>query len=362
MNTDFLKPLMESGVISESTRDAINEAWQNKLNEARTEIRAEIREEFAERYEHDKEKMIEALDKMTGESLSEEIAKLKAEQNEAVAYKVKIVSEMKATAKKFNRFLTAKLAEEISEFRKDRKQFKESSRKLEGFVMKSLAEEITEFAQDKQDLARTKVKLVSEASKKLGSLKANFIKRGAKAVQETVEKALKAELKQLHEDITEAQKNNFGRRIFEAFANEYMTTYLNENKEMRGIRQKMTNLQTQLAEAKTTLKQKNQILEAKNQEIKRIAKRQERDQILKELMSPLVKDKQAVMGQLLESVQTNKLRAAYDKYLPSVLNNSAKKKILSESHIGVTGDKKSVKTQDEDAENIIDIKRLAGLN
>ncbi len=61
---DAIKPLLDSNLITEETRQEINEAWEAKLNEAREQARAELREEFAQRYEHDKSVMVEALDKM----------------------------------------------------------------------------------------------------------------------------------------------------------------------------------------------------------------------------------------------------------------------------------------------------------
>ena len=75
---DAIKPLLESGLINEETGVAINEAWESKLNEAKEQVRAELREEFAQRYEHDRSVMVEALDKMVTESLSEEIEELEA--------------------------------------------------------------------------------------------------------------------------------------------------------------------------------------------------------------------------------------------------------------------------------------------
>jgi hypothetical protein len=70
------------------------------------------------------------------------------------------------------------------------------------------------------------------------------------------------------------------------------------------------------------------------------------------------------MSSLLESVQTERLQTAYEKYLPAVLNNTptakADKAMLSESRVEVTGDK-SAKTNVESETNVIEIRRLAGL-
>ena len=71
---DAIKPLLDSGIITESTQQAITEAWEAKLLEAKETVRAELREEFAQRYQHDKQVMVEALDKMVTESLTAELA------------------------------------------------------------------------------------------------------------------------------------------------------------------------------------------------------------------------------------------------------------------------------------------------
>ena len=69
-----------------------------------------------------------------------------------------------------------------------------------------------------------------------------------------------------------------------------------------------------------------------------------------------------VMSNLLESVQTPKLRVAFDKYLPAVMSdNSATKKALVEAK-EVTGNKTNTTTNNAATEsNIVDIRRLAGL-
>ena len=88
-----------------------------------------------------------------------------------------------------------------------------------------------------------------------------------------------------------------------------------------------------------------------------------------ELLGTLNEEKAQVMQNLLESVQTSKLKAAFDKYLPAVLNTGSVKKsaktALTESAITeVTGDKtakQEVEVDEETAHNLIDFKRLAGL-
>ena len=82
-----------------------------------------------------------------------------------------------------------------------------------------------------------------------------------------------------------------------------------------------------------------------------------------ELLAPLNEEKQEVMRNLLESVQTSRLKGAFEKYLPAVLNDAQPRarKNLSESVREVTGDKTVKAAEEEDRSNVIDIKRLAGL-
>ncbi len=109
------------------------------------------------------------------------------------------------------------------------------------------------------------------------------------------------------------------------------------------------------------------IVESKDKEIRVIKESAERKEILANLMKPLNKEKATVMSELLESVQTAKLQSAYEKYLPAVLNNTVQpakqpKAMLAESRVEVTGDKSAnTPAVEENANNVFEIKRLAGL-
>jgi hypothetical protein len=361
---DALKPLLDSDLINESTRQEISEAWESKLNEAREQVRAELREEFAQRYDHDKQVMVEALDRMVTEGLQAEIQAVAAEKQALAEDRVRFQSKMKESSTKFNDFMVSKLAEEIGELRKDRKMHNEGLEKLEKFVVKALANEIMEFAQDKRDLVETKVRLVAEARGKLEGLKARFVKESAEKMTQAVSKHLKAELTQLHEDIKVARENNFGRKIFEAYAAEFGATHLNENAEVRKLRREVEAKGRQLAEATRTAEQAKVVVESKEREIRMIRESNERQSTMEELLSPLNAEKREIMKNLLESVQTSRLKGAFEKYLPAVLaeGRSVKaNKVITESRVEVTGDK-NVKTVDvEERSNVIDIKRLAGL-
>jgi hypothetical protein len=362
---DAIKPLLDSGLINEDVSKELNEAWESKLTEARELVRAELREEFAQRYEHDKSVMVEALDKMVTEGLAGELASIAAEKRNLAEDRVKFQHKMKESATKFNSFLVTKLSEEISELRKDRKMHAEGVNKLESFVVQALAREITEFAKDKRDVVETKVRLVREAREKLEGLKARFIKESAQKMSSAVSRHLKAELNQLQEDIKVARENNFGRRIFEAYATEFGATHLNEKAEVRKLHNTIAHKDKKLSEAIRLTEKAKVLVENKERELRMIKESNERQSTMDELLRPLNKEKQEVMRNLLESVQTNRLKNAFEKYLPAVLEDRSGKarKVISEQVSAVTGDKTvpQKSESEEDRSNVIDLKRLAGL-
>ena len=360
---DAIKPLIDSGLINEDVSQELNEAWESKLTEAREQVRAELREEFAQRYEHDKTVMVEALDKMVTEGLAAEVQQVQAEKRALAEDRVRFQAKMTESAGKFNNFLITKLAEELGELRSDRKMHTEGMQKLESFVVHSLAREITEFAADKRDLAETKVKLVREARGKLEALQSRFIKESAAKLGQSVSRHLKTELNQLHEDIKVARENNFGRRIFEAYAAEFGATHLNEKAEVRKLHDAIEHKEMQLAEAIKLTRQARTLIESKEREIRMIKENRERNTLMADLLAPLNQEKQETMRNLLESVQTARLKNAFEKYLPAVLaeGRPAKaKQVIAESVSEVTGDK-TARSPETDRSNVIDIKRLAGL-
>ena len=352
---DAISKLVESGAISEDVQKGIQEAWDLKIKENKEQVGAELREEFAKRYEHDKANMIEAIDKMMTEKLSEEITKFvedrKALAQEKIAYK----ENVGAHSAKLQEFIMRKLAEELKELHGDRKGVHENFKKMEEFVVNALAKEIKEFHEDKKGVVETKVKLVAEAKKQMAKMKEAFITRSAKVVESAVNKKLAEELKSLKEDITAARTVNFGKKIFEAFASEYQNSYLNEKSETAKLMKVVDETALKLKDAEKAVEEKQAVIESKEAESKRQADLMERKEKMAEMLKPLGKEKSEVMSQLLESVQTAKLQASFDKYLPHVMTDKAVgtgKQVISES----SGDR----AQREDAD-LTNIRKLAGI-
>ena len=361
---DFVKQLFENNVISEELKSEIETAWQSRIQENRDQVTATLREEFAQKYEHDKSAMVEAVETMLADRLQAELSELAEDRQGLIEARAKYAQKIKSDATAMEAFVLNNLRKELAELHEDRKAVANNVGKLESFIVDALAKEIAEFHSDKKDLAETKVKLVRESKAKFEQVKKDFIARSAAIIQETVSKGLKSEMTQLREDIDAARKNDFGRRLFESFASEYAASHLNEKSETAKLLKVVATKEQELEEAARIVAETQKLVESREQELRIAQNAMNRKEVMSELLGPLGGDKREVMKELLESVQTEKLYTAYDKYLPSVMNggNAPVKKALTEGK-EITGDKKQAQSfsSEEKTAEIFDIRRLAGL-
>jgi hypothetical protein len=362
---DAIKQLVDSTMLSEETRSAINEAWESKVQEIRESVEAEMRSEFAQRYEHDKGQLVEALNKMVSESLEKELTSVNEERAALVAERHAVKESLKEHAKKLEHFTLGALAGEIKEFKTDRDAYRSDMIKLENFVVKALGRELAEFATDKREVVEAKVKLVAEAKDQIAQLKQAFIKKAAGSVEKVVTESLKKELTQLKEDVEAARQADFGKRLFEAFAREFAGSHYSETAEIQKLLAQLAESKKALDEAKALVESKDAEVAAKAVEVQTIRESAERAEIMGELLGSLGKKPKAIMEDLLKNTPNGKLKESFNKYLPAVLNNDAKavsevqKSTLVESKKEFTGNKQPV--QEDQTAEIIDIRKLAGL-
>jgi hypothetical protein len=360
---DAFKQLVESGVMTEETRSVIESAFASKIQENRDQVTAELREEFAQKYSHDKTVMVEAIDKMLSERLAVEMAELHNDKKALAEAKVAYQQRIAEDAKKLEGFVIKQLGKEVVEFQNDRKKVSENFSKLEQFVVRALAKEISEFAIDKRDLAETKVKLVREAKSKFEDIKQTFIQRSARVVENAVTKKLTSEIKQLKEDIDSARNNEFGRKIYEAYAQEFAGSFLNEKSETSKLLKIIAKKDQELAEAQQVVSEKANLVESVQRDLRVTKDLMERKSAMNELLAPLDASKKDIMKELLESVPTKKLNESFDKYLPAVMEGQsrkpAEKKVMLSEGSEVTGNRES--KPEVGLDNILDIRKLAGL-
>jgi hypothetical protein len=351
---DVIKQLLDKDLVTEETRTQIEEAWEAKLSEVKETAKAELREEFAQRYEHDKAQMVEAVDRMMTEGLTKEIAEFVEDRKQLAAQRVEYKKNMKPHMEMLQKFISTQLANEMKELHTDRAQMAEQIKTLESFVTSSLAKELNEFETDKRSVVETRVKLVKEAKQKFAEIRSAFIKKASKVVETMVSESITKEMTQFKEDIKTARENNFGRKIFEAYASEYLSSYLNETSEVR-------KMQKQLDEAQAKIAENEKLLESTTIEKKKVEAEYKRDRVLSEMLQPLSGEKREVMSNLLETVQTDKLQTAFNKYLPPVMKDTKRASIISESKTETTGDRQAKPQAKETTEEVNYFRKLAGI-
>lgn len=366
-----INQLFEQLGLGQDALEQINEAWESRLQEAREEITSELREEFSQRYDHDKGLIVEAVDKFISERIANEMAELAEDKKSLAEQRVKYRKAVKEHAKILDQFVTKMVAKEVKELRADRQRVAEALNKMDTFVSTQLAEELTEFHQDKKALAEQRVKMIAEGKRQLAEAKAEFISRAAKKVERVVNKTMTTEVKTFREDITAARENDFGRRIYEAFASEFNASYLNEGREIKKFQTALAEMEKRLDETQSELAEQSEKVRLAESKLRAAKDRMVRKEKLDELMKPLSREKREIMSDLLESVKTDKLESAFNKYLPSLTENTSmrSKSTLTESRTAKehTGNKKvapavaAAKTNEADDDTIVQLRKLAGL-
>lgn len=394
-----LQELLENAVLGEETRAALQEAFSQKLKEAENKLQ----ESYATRYEHEKNVLVETMDQMLTDVITRELKEFEEDKRSVAAQKVKLakaLAEAKRAAqnetaqklKMMESFMMRHIAAELEEFRTDRRtlaehkqtlaqqlnesraqtqvEFENRVAKLEEFVLKQLSEEIREFVADKQALVEQRVKLAAEANTKLTEAKETFVNRATKVVDKTLNEVIRKELVQWRDDIKIARENNFGRKIFEAVAAEYMSSYLAEGTETKKLQKQLQAVQAQLQEAQTQISQTTMLVESERKAANVARERAQRVEVLSELLNPLRGDKREIMENLLSDVKTTQLKEAFHRYMPAVLNNQAPVKTNAAKPVSRpvahSGDRQhlveAAQPKNEDDKDLQNILYLAGIS
>lgn len=357
-----LEKFLKESSLSDDAKALIQEAW----DEEKKYVASAIRQEMKSRYEADRLAIVEGLNEVAKDVISEELVKFTAERKKLSEDRAVV----RASLAKFSDFAKSRLAEEVKDQRKERKAIAESLGKFAEFSNTLIAEELTEFHKDKQDLVETKVKLVAESKRKLNETKAQWVKAASAEAEKFVTESINSEFKQLHSELKEAKENMFGRKLFEAFSSEFKNTLFNSNKEFKSVLNALNEAKSRELKLKEELNETKQNLQdAKTRQMvtEDIYKR---DAMLKDLMRPLTAQQKVVMEGLLEKTSTAKLKEDFHKYLKPVLNEtpSAPKKKVQKAVISeCTGNRKelineSANTEDTEFDNLLrDIEKNAGI-
>lgn len=407
---NVLKNLLESDTLDPQIKEALSEEFENKLNEERARIREEVqdelREEFARRFESDREKMVDAMDKFMTEAVTRELSEFAEDRKQVFAARAKLAKQIrenqeakvnaaKKSAKVLEAFVLQMLNKELKEFLIDKRELAEAKKavkeslteekqaltestasrinQLEKFIVKKLTEEIKEFETDKKELVEQKVKMAREAKAKLDETRKNFIKRSAELVESNLKTSLDKEFKQFREDIQMARQNHFGRKIFEAFAAEYMTSYLNEGSEVKRLEGLLESSKAQTEKALQKLDEQQKLVGGLHKKVKLSEDKVTRSKVMSELLAPLGRENRSIMEEILRNVKTERLHEAFKKHLPAVLNETKRdtRKALNEGQAQqktvITGNRETKNTEEAtvegsgDTAEVVRLQALAGI-
>ena len=403
--------MLESFIVRSLSKEVQELAHDHReLNRERVALQRAIAEQenlYAKKLEENTARLTDFI----AESMKKELAELNEDHQQMIATKQELQESIAASKLEYQKKINEALAElrgsvmadlqeekarldaerqALAEQRRDSvkalREHKEAlnaasvdrMKKLEGFIIEQVSREVKEFETDKAVLKEERVRLHRESKEKLAETKRAFIARASKIVESTINSHLVKEMTVLREDIEEAQKNNFGRKIFEAFAADFMTSHYSEGKEVRAIKAQLQESQNELARIRERESEKSRLLESAIRKAKLAEEKAIRTKTLADLLTPLDKQNRTIMEGMLSTVKTEMLRESFNKYLPAVLNGGKTqgRAVLTESPVGtktamteVTGNREisriveSAAAEDNqtNSADIVQLRRLAGL-
>lgn len=252
---EILEKLLSSELLSEETRTEISEAW----SEAVAAKTAELREEVA--------------------------LEVRAELAE------QFVAAREALVEKVEAFVAEQLEAELSDLKADIERFRDLEAEYAG-----------KLVEEKQRLAEEVEQEIDSLVDKLDSF---------------LEVRLAEEIEEMKEDLEIVKQNEFGRRVFEAFATEYAKSYIDED-----------SIQAKLTVAESKLEDVTKLLHAAEAEKQQLV----REQKMTEVLKPLSGSKREQMSFVLQNVETEKLEEAYNYFIGRILKEdvAAAKPVIKE--------------------------------
>ena len=277
---EMLQKLLEAEILTPETQAELLEAFESQLAEAKEAVEAEV------------------------------AADVRAELTEAfVAEKERLVEAVDAK-------LSEMFEREVSELKEDFENFRD----LEAEYAEKIVEAKAAMA---DELQGDMVQLVEK-------------------LDTFMEIKLNEEIEELREDISQARKQEFGRRIFEAVSAEYMSQFHNEEESEVNF----SDMEARLEQTQVALEEAEQ----KHAALERIIK-------LDKILAPLSGSQREVMEQVLQTVATKKLEEGFKTFLPRIIRETKESEkeddtVLSESaEVNESKDTVEVSIVTGDAEN-----------
>jgi hypothetical protein len=297
---EILQKLLSSELLSEDAKAEISTQWEASVEQYKTTVREEVAME-----------------------VRAEIAEQWANERDALIESI-------------DTYVTTKLEEEIEELKLDVERFRD----LEAEYAERIVEEKHAMAEQ----------LSQELDQLVDKIDAFF------------ELRLQEEFLELREDLEVVKQNEFGRKIFEAFATEFNMSYVDEDStqsQLKAVSEKLEDAENTIA-----------ALEEENAKVVRESK-------MEKILAPLSGRKREQMQFVLSGVDTDKLEEAFNNFIGRVLKEDnrsdsseaeeqrAQQRMLRESarSVVVTGDESSEthSVQESEGDKYAHLKKLAGM-
>jgi len=327
----FLDQLLNSDLLTEDTKVELRETFKTVIAEAQEQARNEAREELAEQYKVDRSRLLEALDKMAREAITAHLTEFKQDVDRLHVAKVKAV---KAVTEADQRAV---------------QKVKATVKMLETANRTVIKREIGELVEDFKLQRAQHVKLMKEGRASLASDKTMLVKKMAKVLEHLTRKQLKTIMEAYKADIVKARQNNFGRKMFEAFASEFEASHFSRDSILDSLKTKLQESEkarktVEAASAKklTKLAESNEVISKK---LERLTENTIRVRKMGNLLRPLQGTAKTQMKELLEGVPAEKLETTFKKYLPHVTESASRNRTrISEAKKAQRGPLGSLRT------------------
>jgi len=243
---EILAKLLQSELLSEDTKAEISEQWKASVDGFKAQVREEV---------------------------SMEVRSELAEQ---------WIVERDELVSKVDSFVSEALVKELSELKADIERFRD----LEAEYAEKLVEE--------------KHKLAAQVEEDLDSL--------VDKIDDFFEIRLAAELNELKEDLEVVKQNEFGRKMFEAFASTYAKSFVDED-----------SLQAKLVVAES----KAEDLEKRLAEMEEQKAAMIREAKMEKVLAPLSGKKREQMAMVLKNIETSRLEESYAYFIGRIMKEDA---------------------------------------
>ena len=359
--------------MKERIQEAFNEAVRERAETMRPEIESAVRAELAERVGHDMDRIIESADRMITnglqgnfednkaqfteyadglrdtvladerkraalsevalEAVGKKEAELDSQLAEVSAERAKLMEDMrkfeslkakyrKAAGAEMSRLqevtervVHTALKREVDELVEDRRQhrkvMKEQRERVEEFAANETARAVGRHNHAAELLEAERDVLEKNRGEVLSEARREFLDESTERVKRVIDRALSKNIGLLRGNIQEAQQNELGREMFEAFYGIYESRIANPNMQVADRDQTIEALQRKLDESKAEIEKRDKLIE-----------NTDRSLIILEMTSTLKGTQKDLMESYLENVRTEDLDKAFKKYLPKVLENS----------------------------------------